>query len=147
MAHTSLSGRATCLQRDEALNASWRNVLSSLRVPCLQGQYDQQGDFTKLDERMNSEEKCRRVADRIFYLSIPPSIFTTVAACASQAASSQCDAALHGACLGSRQSRSLWEVPPAPGLIFDPNSDPVGGSNPDLDSDIDGGSIQIPACP
>ena len=53
-----------------------------------QGQYDQQADFQKLDERMKVEEQCRRVADRIFYLSIPPSIFTTVAACASQAASS-----------------------------------------------------------
>ena len=39
---------------------------------------------------MKEEEKCRGVADRIFYLSIPPSIFTTVAACASQAASSKC---------------------------------------------------------
>ena len=44
---------------------------------------------------MKAEEKCRRVADRIFYLSIPPSIFTTVAACASQAASSPCVAALN----------------------------------------------------
>ena len=39
---------------------------------------------------MKEEEGCRGVADRIFYLSIPPSIFTTVAACASQAASSSC---------------------------------------------------------
>ena len=56
----------------------------------LQGQYDQQSDFRGLDERMKQEEGCRGVADRIFYLSIPPSIFTTVAACASQAASSKC---------------------------------------------------------
>lgn len=30
----------------------------------------------------------RERADRVFYLSIPPSIFTAVAACASDAASS-----------------------------------------------------------
>ena len=55
----------------------------------LQGQYDEEADFSTLDARMKGEESKRKVADRIFYLSIPPSIFTTVAACASRAASSQ----------------------------------------------------------
>ncbi len=69
----------------------------------LQGQYDQQSDFRNLDARMKEEEKCRGVADRIFYLSIPPSIFTTVAACASQAASSKC--ALPGRVPGCHSGR------------------------------------------
>ena len=55
---------------------------------CAQGQYDQESDFGTLAARMEREESRRTEADRIFYLSIPPSIFTTVAACASKAASS-----------------------------------------------------------
>lgn len=53
------------------------------------GQYDSEGDFGKLDKRLLELEKGRKRADRIFYLSIPPAIFTSVAACASKAATSK----------------------------------------------------------
>ncbi|KAK9829954.1 hypothetical protein WJX72_008851 [[Myrmecia] bisecta] len=52
------------------------------------GQYSDSKDFAALSERMAAKEEGRKKADRIFYLSIPPSIFTQVAACASDAASS-----------------------------------------------------------
>lgn len=53
------------------------------------GQYDSKEDFGKLDERMAEAESRQSGADRIFYLSIPPNIFTAVAAAASEAASSR----------------------------------------------------------
>jgi glucose-6-phosphate 1-dehydrogenase len=53
-----------------------------------QGQYDSKADFETLSQEMSKQESKRSRADRIFYLSIPPSIFTQVAACASDAASS-----------------------------------------------------------
>ncbi|CAK0785009.1 glucose-6-phosphate 1-dehydrogenase [Coccomyxa viridis] len=52
------------------------------------GQYSDESDFKALSERMTGTEKDRKKANRIFYLSIPPSIFTAVAGCASKAASS-----------------------------------------------------------
>lgn len=52
------------------------------------GQYNNRDDFAALSEAMTAPEKKRKTADRVFYLSIPPSIFTQVAACASDAASS-----------------------------------------------------------
>ncbi|KAK9837163.1 hypothetical protein WJX81_007374 [Elliptochloris bilobata] len=52
------------------------------------GQYANKSDFATLSERMAGTEQDRQRANRIFYLSIPPSIFTDVAACASEAASS-----------------------------------------------------------
>lgn len=52
------------------------------------GQYNNRDDFAALSEAMTEPEKRRKSADRVFYLSIPPSIFTQVAACASDAASS-----------------------------------------------------------
>jgi glucose-6-phosphate 1-dehydrogenase len=42
-----------------------------------------------LDERLSAVESSLRRADRIFYLSIPPNIFTAVARSASKAASSK----------------------------------------------------------
>jgi Glucose-6-phosphate dehydrogenase, NAD binding domain len=42
----------------------------------------------KLDGRLRQAESRRKKADRIFYLSIPPSIFTQVARSAAEAASS-----------------------------------------------------------
>jgi len=52
------------------------------------GQYKEADDFTKLSDRMTEIEGDKR-GNRIFYLSIPPSIFTDVARCASQAASAR----------------------------------------------------------
>ncbi len=57
---------------------------------CLQGQYDEEKDFGSLNTRLEQLESKRKRADRIFYLSIPPTIFTAVAANASVAASSKC---------------------------------------------------------
>ncbi|KAK9866741.1 hypothetical protein WJX84_009500, partial [Apatococcus fuscideae] len=52
------------------------------------GQYGSEEDFHKLSERMTEHEQKREKADRVFYLSIPPSIFTQVAGAASKGASS-----------------------------------------------------------
>lgn len=53
------------------------------------GQYDSMEDFETLHNIMDEKEKEMSRADRIFYLSIPPHIFTSVAECASKAASSK----------------------------------------------------------
>lgn len=55
----------------------------------LQGQYDSLDDYALLDKRMAASEERFKRGDRVFYLSIPPNIFTTVAASASTAASSK----------------------------------------------------------
>ncbi|KAK9907453.1 hypothetical protein WJX75_004009 [Coccomyxa subellipsoidea] len=52
------------------------------------GQYASEDDFKALSERLTEVEKEKEKANRVFYLSIPPSIFTAVAGCASTAASS-----------------------------------------------------------
>ncbi|CAL8463105.1 g2639 [Coccomyxa elongata] len=52
------------------------------------GQYASEDDFKTLSGRLTEVEKEREKAHRVFYLSIPPSIFTAVAGCASTAASS-----------------------------------------------------------
>lgn len=62
--------------------------LLPLLVP-RQGQYDSLEDYGALDKRMCAAEKRFKRGDRVFYLSIPPNIFTTVAASASSAASSK----------------------------------------------------------
>ena len=58
-------------------------------MPRMQGQYDQQADFENLNQRLEQLESRRKKADRIFYLSIPPTIFTAVAGNAAAAASSK----------------------------------------------------------
>lgn len=55
----------------------------------MQGQYASEEDFAALDARMAEAEADLPRADRMFYLSIPPNIFTAVAASASKAASSR----------------------------------------------------------
>eukprot|EP00891_Asterochloris_glomerata_P002233 jgi/Astpho2/2233/fgenesh1_pm.00040_%23_32_t len=52
------------------------------------GQYDSEKDFAALSDAMAEQESKRSRADRVFYLSIPPSIFTQVAGAAAKAASS-----------------------------------------------------------
>lgn len=52
------------------------------------GQYDAVGDFEVLNSLMKEKEGAVERANRIFYLSIPPHIFTTVASNASTSASS-----------------------------------------------------------
>ena len=63
----------------------------NLLAPLLhvQGQYASDADFAALASRMGEGEAPLECADRLFYLSIPPNIFTAVAASASKAASSK----------------------------------------------------------
>lgn len=66
-----------------------RNSLHNHHPLPLQGQYASDDDFGALDARMRQTEGSLKKADRLFYLSIPPNIFTAVAACASKSASSK----------------------------------------------------------
>ncbi len=69
----------------------------------LQGQYASDDDFSALDARLRQTEGSLKKADRLFYLSIPPNIFTAVAACASKSASSKCAMhAMHGRAAGQQ---------------------------------------------
>jgi len=52
------------------------------------GQYDSDSDFQTLNTLMANHEHPLPSADRLFYLSIPPNIFTAVAGSASRSASS-----------------------------------------------------------
>ncbi|KVH97881.1 hypothetical protein Ccrd_000006 [Cynara cardunculus var. scolymus] len=51
------------------------------------GQYDSQENFLELDKKLK-EHEAGRVANRLFYLSIPPNIFIDAVKCASCSASS-----------------------------------------------------------
>lgn len=51
------------------------------------GQYDDPGSFTTLHNELSSKE-AGRTANRIFYLSVPPSVFVAVAQNAARKASS-----------------------------------------------------------
>lgn len=51
------------------------------------GQYDSQENFLELDKKLK-EHEAGRVANRLFYLSIPPNIFIDAVKCASGSASS-----------------------------------------------------------
>jgi len=53
------------------------------------GNYDQFDDFARLNESMLEQEAAFEVANRVFYLSIPPSIFVPVAKNSAKAASSK----------------------------------------------------------
>jgi glucose-6-phosphate 1-dehydrogenase len=58
------------------------------RCHYVSGQYDAPADFGRLAAAMAAAEALLPAADRLFYLSIPPNVFTAVAAAASGAASS-----------------------------------------------------------
>ncbi|GFY88104.1 glucose-6-phosphate dehydrogenase 2 [Actinidia rufa] len=51
------------------------------------GQYDSQNNFAELDKKLKEHEG-GRISNRLFYLSIPPNIFTAAVRCASLSASS-----------------------------------------------------------
>lgn len=51
------------------------------------GQYGSEEDFSELNKKL-SEKEAGRLSNRLFYLSIPPNIFTDVVRCASHSASS-----------------------------------------------------------
>ncbi|KAL7197155.1 hypothetical protein ACSBR1_037053 [Camellia fascicularis] len=51
------------------------------------GQYDSQDNFAELDNKLKEHEG-GRVSNRLFYLSVPPNVFTDAVRCASLSASS-----------------------------------------------------------
>ncbi|GMP82277.1 hypothetical protein CsSME_00036660 [Camellia sinensis var. sinensis] len=51
------------------------------------GQYDSQNNFAELDNKLKEHEG-GRVSNRLFYLSVPPNVFTDAVRCASLSASS-----------------------------------------------------------
>lgn len=51
------------------------------------GQYDSRENFVELDKKLRQHE-AGRIANRLFYLSIPPNIFIDAVSCASSSASS-----------------------------------------------------------
>ncbi|KAJ7564617.1 hypothetical protein O6H91_02G025900 [Diphasiastrum complanatum] len=52
------------------------------------GHYNVEEDFAELDKALQQQEVGGRVANRLFYLSIPPDVFVDVVRCASKCASS-----------------------------------------------------------
>lgn len=48
------------------------------RCSYVSGQYDQDESFKKLEEHLREVEKGRPETHRIFYMALPPSVFTTV---------------------------------------------------------------------
>jgi glucose-6-phosphate 1-dehydrogenase len=71
------------------------------------GQYASEDDFKALDARLAESEASLPRADRLFYLSIPPNIFTVVAASASISCSSKCAGMLPLSCSNEDSSLSL----------------------------------------
>lgn len=66
----SKAGEQDCAAKSEEFFA---------RCEYVSGQYDQAEDFRALDELMTKEERGMKKVKRVFYLSIPPSIFVPVA--------------------------------------------------------------------
>lgn len=48
------------------------------RCSYISGQYDQDESFARLREHLDDVEKGREANNRIFYMALPPSVFTTV---------------------------------------------------------------------
>lgn len=48
------------------------------RCSYVDGQYDEDGSFQKLREHLEKVEGGRDANNRIFYMALPPSVFTTV---------------------------------------------------------------------
>ena len=42
------------------------------------GQYDKDESFVELNKHLNELEKGRKESNRVFYMALPPSVFTTV---------------------------------------------------------------------
>ncbi|KAK9813989.1 hypothetical protein WJX73_008242 [Symbiochloris irregularis] len=84
---SSIEGSLGCRLADGAkCEETMGNFLSTCRYQ--QGQYKSVDDFGKLSKRIAEHDGGHERANRIFYLSIPPSIFTDVAAAASEGCSS-----------------------------------------------------------
>ncbi len=57
----------------------------------LQGPYNTRAGFEALHERLTELEAAKPQAHRMFFLSIPPDVFTAAAGNAADCASSRCD--------------------------------------------------------
>eukprot|EP00890_Picochlorum_soloecismus_P004071 jgi/Picsp_1/4665/NSC_02035-R1_glucose-6-phosphate dehydrogenase len=85
---STIASLITCrAKNEEVCKSKVQSFLSNCYYQS--GQYDSMEDFETLHNMMDDKEKGMSRADRIFYLSIPPHIFTSVAECASKAASSK----------------------------------------------------------
>ena len=84
-----IAGMLTC-RVDGATPSKCGEKMESFLERCfyVSGQYDKEEDFGRLAAAMAARECNLPSADRLFYLSIPPNIFNSVAAAASRAASS-----------------------------------------------------------
>ena len=85
-----IASNLTCRISPETGSSLCAEDMDSFLERCryVSGQYDQVEDFARLNDEMGCVEASLPSADRLFYLSIPPNIFTAVAANASRAASS-----------------------------------------------------------
>lgn len=85
-----IASNLTCRINPDAEASLCSDDMENFLARCqyVAGQYDSLEDFSHLNEEMLLSEKQFPRADRVFYLSIPPNIFTAVAANASTAASS-----------------------------------------------------------
>lgn len=82
-----ISGSLTCRV---AAGAKCGDAMSEFLERCFYqpGQYSSDEAFARLAERAAAAEAPSKRADRIFYLSIPPSVFVAAASAATRAASS-----------------------------------------------------------
>ena len=83
---TAIGGALTCRV---AAGARCGEAMDAFLARCFYqpGQYGSEADFAALDARCKAAEAPFPRADRMFYLSIPPSVFTSAAAAATSAAS------------------------------------------------------------
>ncbi|KAH9316316.1 hypothetical protein KI387_024943 [Taxus chinensis] len=81
-----ISGKLTC-RIDKSENCGDKTEEFLQRCFYHSGQYKSEDDFRELDKKLK-EHETGRVANRLFYLSIPPNVFVDVARCASCSSSS-----------------------------------------------------------
>lgn len=81
-----ISGTLTC-RIDQRENCEDKMQKFLKKCFYYSGQYSSEADFKQLDAKLKAHEG-GRLANRLFYLSIPPNIFIDVARCASRSSSS-----------------------------------------------------------
>lgn len=81
-----ISGKLTC-RIDKRANCEDKMDQFLQRCFYHPGQYNSENNFKELDKKLK-EQEAGRVANRLFYLSVPPNIFVDVVKCASRSSSS-----------------------------------------------------------
>lgn len=81
-----ISGKLTC-RIDKRANCEDKMDQFLQRCFYHAGQYNSEANFKELDKKLK-EHEAGRVANRLFYLSVPPNIFVDVVKCASRSSSS-----------------------------------------------------------